>query len=211
MDDQFARILYHNLQRSVLHRSAVSEVLTFFGAFGLSVSVGAMSSRSWGILNLQMASFFKPILLGPTDSHCYLHIYLPLIPSADSSNLWFKAEKANDDRAFFSLYIWLELLYHLPLSIYAITALLRDDPKLPIHLLVYSVQTGLTTATCISEALAWDTLSSQEKLSLAGGLYTPYLLVSVFMGLDMSSRLSATIERAHKGAEAKKRSWVCWR
>ncbi|RDI83806.1 hypothetical protein Vi05172_g6159 [Venturia inaequalis] len=106
---------------------------------------------------------------------------------------------------FFSLYIWLELLYHLPLSIYAITALLRNDPKLPLHLLVYAVQTGLTTATCIAEALAWDTLSSREKLSLAGGLYTPYLLVSVFMGLDMWSRLSASIESAHKGTEVKKR------
>lgn len=102
------------------------------------------------------------------------------------------------------MYIWLELLYHLPLSIYAITALLRDDPKLPIHLLVYAVQTGLTTATCISEALAWDMLSSREKLSLAGGLYTPYLLVSVFMGIDMWYRLSTTIENVHKATEVKK-------
>jgi hypothetical protein len=90
----------------------------------------------------------------------------------------------------------------LPLSIYAIGALLRDDPKLPIHLLIYAVQTGITTATCISEALAWDTLSSQEKWSLAGGLYTPYLLVSVFMGLDMWTRLNAKIgslENVKKG------------
>ncbi|TID23501.1 hypothetical protein E6O75_ATG03137 [Venturia nashicola] len=108
--------------------------------------------------------------------------------------------------AFFSMYIWLELLYHLPLSIYAITALIRDDPKLPTHLLIYAVQTGLTTATCIAEALAWDTLSSREKFSLAGGLYTPYLLVSVFMGVDMWSRLCTTIDSVHKGAKAKKKS-----
>lgn len=110
------------------------------------------------------------------------------------------------NRAFFSFYIWLELLYHLPLSIYAITALLRDDPKLPLHLLIYAVQTGLTTATCISEALSWDTLSAGEKLSLVGGLYTPYLLVSVFMGVDMWVRLSARMENEQRGGETKKRS-----
>jgi hypothetical protein len=104
------------------------------------------------------------------------------------------------------LYIYLELLYHLPLSIYAISALLRDNPNLPIHLLIYAVQTGITTATCISEALAWDVLSSQEKWSLAGGLYTPYLLVSVFMGFDMWSRLSAAINGLEKGKVEKKRS-----
>ena len=98
-----------------------------------------------------------------------------------------------------------ENVYHLPLSIYAISALLRDDPKLPIHLLTYAVQTGITTATCISEALAWDVLSLQEKWSLAGGLYTPYLLVSVFMGIDMWARLNTTVGRLEGKREAKKR------
>jgi hypothetical protein len=70
---------------------------------------------------------------------------------------------------------------------------------------MYAMQTGITTATCISEALAWDVLTLQEKWSLAGGLYTPYLLVSVFMGLDMWSRLNTTIGNLEEKKVAKKR------
>jgi len=101
--------------------------------------------------------------------------------------------------------MYLELLYHLPLSIYAIGALLREDLKLPIHLLVYSVQTAVTTATCIAEALDWKVLTFEEKLSLAGGLYTPYLAVAVFMGIDMWARLDGSIGRLGAGVEEKKR------
>jgi hypothetical protein len=101
--------------------------------------------------------------------------------------------------------MYLELLYHLPLSLYAINALRREDPKLPIHLLAYAVQTAITTATCIAEALAWDVLTLEEKWALAGGLYTPYLAVAVFMGVDMWTRLDASVERLGRGEEGKKK------
>jgi hypothetical protein len=68
----------------------------------------------------------------------------------------------------------MEALYHLPLSLWAIYGLLSDSPIVPLHLLVYAVQTGITTATCISEALSWRGLTSAEKGSLMG-LYVPYL------------------------------------
>jgi hypothetical protein len=68
--------------------------------------------------------------------------------------------------AWFGFYTWMELLYHAPLSLWAVQALARDDPKLPLHLLVYAVQTAVTTATCVAEYLSWDNLSGSEKLEL---------------------------------------------
>lgn len=49
-----------------------------------------------------------------------------------------------------------------------------DDPKVPIHLLIYACQTGITTMTCIAEYLSWDSFTNEQKLSLSG-LYVPYL------------------------------------
>ncbi|KAL9527788.1 Sigma intracellular receptor [Sphaerulina musiva] len=94
--------------------------------------------------------------------------------------------------AWFMLYSWLELFYHAPLSIWAIGALLRDDPRVPGHLLAYAMQTAVTTATCIADFLSWEDLSGKEKVEL-GKLYVPYLAVSVFMGLDMLGRLNARL------------------
>lgn len=51
-----------------------------------------------------------------------------------------------------------------------------DDPKVPIHLLIYAMQTAVTTATCIAEYLSWSGLENAEKLEL-GKLYVPYLAV----------------------------------
>jgi len=96
---------------------------------------------------------------------------------------------------FFQLYLYLELLYHLPLSMWAIGALWRDDPKVPIHLLVYAVQTAVTTATCIAEVLSWESLTAGEKGQLGGLLYGSYAAVAVFMGVDMWKRLDAVVER----------------
>lgn len=68
--------------------------------------------------------------------------------------------------AWFMLYSWLELFYHAPLSIWAIGALLRDDPRVPGHLVAYAMQTAVTTATCIADFLSWEDLSGKEKVEL---------------------------------------------
>ncbi|EMC93208.1 hypothetical protein BAUCODRAFT_230797 [Baudoinia panamericana UAMH 10762] len=94
--------------------------------------------------------------------------------------------------AWFTLYMWMEFLYHVPLSVWAIGALLRDDSKLPIHLLIFAVQTAITTSTCIADYLSWSTISSAQKVEL-GKLYVPYLALSVFMGVDMYARLNAAL------------------
>ena len=99
--------------------------------------------------------------------------------------------------AWFDTYIWLEALYHVPLSFWAVPALLRDDPKVPLHLLVFALEAGLTTLTCITDYLSWSGYSNNEKIEL-GKLYVPYLALAVFMGLDMFQRLSQGISRSSK-------------
>lgn len=93
------------------------------------------------------------------------------------------------------MYLYLEAIYHVPVSFWAVRALLRstfttsfgcpavewltlslcaDDSKVPLQLLVYAMQTGVTTATCIADFLSWSSFSNAEKVELAK-LYVPYL------------------------------------
>ncbi|KAK6396921.1 hypothetical protein LTR65_007419 [Meristemomyces frigidus] len=104
--------------------------------------------------------------------------------------------------AWFNMYTWMELLYHTPLSVWAIGALLRDDPKIPIHLLVFAVQTAITTSTCIADYLSWSSFSNAQKLEL-GKLYVPYLALSVFMGVDMYTRLNRSLSKRSSPGQKK--------
>lgn len=82
-----------------------------------------------------------------------------------------------------------------------------------MHLLVYAVQTALTTATCIADYLSWSDYLNSQKIEL-GKLYVPYLALctfthplldsrslssltgftaAVFMAVDMLSRLHAVV------------------
>ncbi|KAM0708580.1 hypothetical protein Q7P35_005232 [Cladosporium inversicolor] len=94
--------------------------------------------------------------------------------------------------AWFNFYMYMELVYHVPLSVWAIGALIRDDPRVPVHLLVYAVQTALTTATCIADYMSWSDYLNSQKIEL-GKLYVPYLALSVFMAVDMLGRLHAVV------------------
>ena len=84
-----------------------------------------------------------------------------------------------DPPTWFRLYMLLEAVYHLPLSLWAVPALLRDDALVPLHLLVWACETALTTLTCVVEAMSWDGFSGQEKMALAQ-LYVPYLLLGEY-------------------------------
>ncbi len=54
-----------------------------------------------------------------------------------------------------------------------------QHPLLPVHLLIYAVQTAITTLTCIAEYLSWTHLSVSEKINL-GYLYVPYLALCTY-------------------------------
>jgi len=107
--------------------------------------------------------------------------------------------------AWFTAYIWLELFYHVPLSLWAIGALLRstfvlhcddlhliswlDDPLVPVHLLIFAVQTGMSTLTCCVDFMNWSEYLANEKIALAQ-LYVPYLVLGKF--LLLSERVAQT-------------------
>ncbi|KAG6988979.1 hypothetical protein G7Y79_00066g094970 [Physcia stellaris] len=96
-----------------------------------------------------------------------------------------------DPPGWFKGFIWMEAYYHIPLSIWAIRGLLQDDALIPLHLLIYATQTAVSTCACIADALTWD-ISTTQKISL-GQLYVPYLLLSLFMGIDMFGRLQGRL------------------
>ncbi|KAH7382658.1 transmembrane protein 6/97 [Phaeosphaeria sp. MPI-PUGE-AT-0046c] len=92
--------------------------------------------------------------------------------------------------AWFSPLLFLELTYHLPLSLWAIPALLRSDPRVPLALLVFGLETSMSTLVCMAEMLSWDELSSAQKgVQGLGGMYGGYLGLGIFMTLDCYARL----------------------
>lgn len=71
---------------------------------------------------------------------------------------------------------------------------LVDDPKGPIHLLIYAVQTAVTTSTCIADYLSWKAFDANQKFQL-GTLYVPYLAIcrSFFRSVVFRPRTSVLI------------------
>lgn len=109
-----------------------------------------------------------------------------------------------DPPLWFKGFTLVEGLYHLPLSIWAVRVLLRNDPRVPLQLLIYSVVVTVTTATCLLDMYSWDDVSQDHKKKLLG-LYGPYLALAIFMGTDMYARISrrlAVRETAAGGAGA---------
>lgn len=59
-----------------------------------------------------------------------------------------------------------------------------DDPRVPVHLLVYAVQTAVTTATCIADYMSWSEFLAEQKMEL-GKLYVPYLALGMFLSFSL--------------------------
>ena len=50
---------------------------------------------------------------------------------------------------------------------------------MPLHLLVWSTQTAMSTLTCLVEMLSWEDLRPSEKGKLSW-LYVPYLALGMY-------------------------------
>ena len=100
--------------------------------------------------------------------------------------------------SFFAVFALLELVFHLPVSVWAVGRLagggggrsrgkgqgqgrLRGGDEL--LLLVYGLETALTTATCMYEAYLWDPalVSARQKVVLLCGLYGGSLALGEFI------------------------------
>ncbi|KAF2019487.1 hypothetical protein BU24DRAFT_419104 [Aaosphaeria arxii CBS 175.79] len=101
--------------------------------------------------------------------------------------------------AWFGLYTALELVFHLPFTLWVIPALVRNDPRLPLGLLVFALETSITTITCLAEMLSWEELSAAQRgLQGLGGMYGGYLALGVFMAVDAYARLDQILSKQKK-------------
>lgn len=55
----------------------------------------------------------------------------------------------------------------------------KDDRKTPLVLLIYGLQTLLTTAVCIADYASWTLIDTAAKWNLST-LYGPYLILGMF-------------------------------
>jgi hypothetical protein len=96
--------------------------------------------------------------------------------------------------AWFNTLTFLELVYHLPLTIWAIPALLRNDPRISLALLVFGMETSITTLVCLAEMWSWEELTAEQRgVKGLGGMYGGYLALGVFMMVDCYARLDRWI------------------
>ncbi|KAF7716361.1 Uncharacterized protein PECH_000146 [Penicillium ucsense] len=93
---------------------------------------------------------------------------------------------------WFNAFIWMELLYHVPASLWAVWGLMRDHPLIPVHLLVFGVQAFVTSLTCLVDVWSWTDRSMEEKQQITY-LYGPYVALGALMALDMVLRLRAQL------------------
>ncbi|PGG98029.1 hypothetical protein AJ80_09598 [Polytolypa hystricis UAMH7299] len=99
--------------------------------------------------------------------------------------------------AWFFTYMIMEAVYHMPLSVWVVGALVRDDPLVPVHLLIWAVQSFVTTVTCLAEAWGWPDRTVEQKWNITT-LYGPYILLAALMGLDMFCRLKKGLVKSKR-------------
>ncbi|KAI1420952.1 transmembrane protein 6/97 [Xylaria sp. FL1777] len=101
---------------------------------------------------------------------------------------------------FFPLFAFFELVFHLPVSLWAVRAIwggVRSGAS-ELLLLVYGLETALTTLTCIYEAAFWDpaVVTLEQKAVIMGGLYGGYFALAVLLTVDMYARVLQRIQVA---------------
>lgn len=92
---------------------------------------------------------------------------------------WYVAEYKdplfiNPPAWFNAVLVW-EVIYQIPLILWAVPALLRNDPMVPLNLLVWGVSIAVQTMACSIEQQSAPDLTADEKMALAK-LYFPYLI-----------------------------------
>ena len=68
-----------------------------------------------------------------------------------------------------------------------------DDPLVPVHLLIFSVQTAITTLTCVVDYMSWN-VATKGKMDL-GSLYLPYLILCGLFHPCNASGMGRTVQR----------------
>ena len=117
----------------------------------------------------------RPILLQPTVSPSSLIPNLRTFSICNTSN---SHQPLHTSRPYFPPLLFLELVLHLPLTLWMIPALLRADPLTPLALLIFGIETSVTTLVCLAEMRSWEELSKEQRgWEGLGGMYGGYLAV----------------------------------
>ena len=77
-----------------------------------------------------------------------------------------------------------------------LTLVETGHPLVPLHQLIFAVQTAVTTLVCMVEVFSFA-YTRMEEIKLSA-LYSTYLLLAVVMGIDSFSRLRNVIDSRPK-------------
>ncbi|CAG8037294.1 unnamed protein product [Penicillium salamii] len=91
----------------------------------------------------------------------------------------------------------MELLYHVPASLLAVRALLKDHVYLPIHLVIFGLQAFITSLTCLVEVWSWTDRTTAQKQQITS-LYGPYVALGGYMALDGINRLRKALRKSKR-------------
>ncbi|KEF59667.1 uncharacterized protein A1O9_04513 [Exophiala aquamarina CBS 119918] len=97
--------------------------------------------------------------------------------------------------AWFRAYMYLEALYHLPVSLWFVWNIPRGHPLIGLNLLVFALETAVTTLTCVVDTAEWAAYSRKQRNDIYS-LYVPYLVLAGVMGVDAFFRVKAQLLRA---------------
>ncbi|KAJ5443473.1 uncharacterized protein N7458_007345 [Penicillium daleae] len=76
---------------------------------------------------------------------------------------------------WFSAFVWMELVYHVPASLWAVWGLIR------VHLLIFGIQAFVTSLTCLIDVWSWPDRTTAEKQQITY-LYGPYVALEIEVG-----------------------------
>ncbi|KAF8518934.1 transmembrane protein 6/97 [Hysterangium stoloniferum] len=106
--------------------------------------------------------------------------------------------------AWFRSFLWIELLFQLPMFFFGARALWKDSPSIYLPMLIYAASTTTTLLPCLATVLAVPTtedakiayataaVTDGQRLLLLSS-YVPFLAIPLIMTLDMALRLSKLI------------------
>lgn len=89
--------------------------------------------------------------------------------------------------AWLQAFVWLEILFQLPLFIIAPVALWRDVKSLYPIMLIYGIEASVTTYACLAETLYLE-LSQPAKMTLFF-VYLPTCVLPLFIAIDYYRRI----------------------
>ncbi|KAG9233116.1 hypothetical protein BJ875DRAFT_505558 [Amylocarpus encephaloides] len=160
--------------------------------------IGWMSSVAF--FPISVISMARTSIPNPDSAGIVLDFvpYYPIaLPSWATFAYDFYIREFNDplyakDPPFFQLFLVLECIYLVPMSIMGIRVLIKDTPLAPVHLLVYSTYIFTTTFVCLWEVICTEDWP-QETINKNIPGYVSFLFIAAIMWVDMFGRLGTTL------------------